>query len=205
VETPRFFKDGVWESKDVNSILVPHKPRIAECIYTGFDFLLDIREKYPKRYAQLSPTTRAGIVHDETVACASQVFKGLKPDVAIVPALGSIVITFQEKVALRFKKLSDNLEANNIQTKQQKDFNQQTLWPDLCNVTAGYRLDPTGHEIRDIQIVCWYRDELLWNIEVPYKRGDVLKPRGISDDDMSGPPVRAKLPRLGPTGTADSL
>ena len=205
METPRFFKDGIPTSEEAKVFFKPHMKRVAECIYAGQDVLLDFRENYPNHYSQMSPTTRAGIVHDAMIARAKQVFKRLKPDVVLVDALGSTVVTFNDKYALRFKKLSDMFEARNIPTRQQMAFSQQTLWPDIWNVTAGYRLDPTGHEIRDIQIVSWYYDEMLWNIEIPYKREDVLRPRGISDDDNSGATVRIKLPRLGPTGTATVL
>jgi hypothetical protein len=207
VETPKLFEDGILSRADAEVILDPYMLRLAECVFAGYDFILDIREKYPKHYVMLSPTTRAGIVHDATVAHASQRFKGLRPDVALVDALGSKVINFCDRIALRFKKLSDGLKANNIPTKQQMAFCQQTLWPDLTNVTIGYRLDATGHDIRDVQIVCWYYDEKRWNIEVPYKREDVedvLEPRGISIVDIPGPRVRAKLPRLDKTGTSAS-
>ncbi len=205
METPRFFKDGVLTSEDAREILGPHMRGTAECVFGGFDVLLNFRDKDPEHYVQLSPTTCAGIVHDAMVARAAQVFNGMRPEVTVIEALGSKVITFYDRVALRFKKLSANLKPRNARTKQQEEFSQHTLWPDLTNLTAGYRLDATGQEIRDMQIVCWYYGELLWNIELPYTREDVLGARQVPivDGSMPGVGVIAKLPLFDKTGTKE--
>ena len=88
-------------------------------------------------------------------------------------------------------------------TIQQQKFNQHTLWSDLTNVTAGYRLDATGQEIRDVQIVCWYYNELLWNIELPYTREDFLGAWNVPVVGPYGPTVRAKRTALDKTGTEE--
>ena len=203
METPRFFKDGVPTSEEVGGILGLHMQGIAECVFAGYDVLLDWRDKYLEHYLQFSPTTCAGIVHDAMVARAAEVFRGMRPDVAVIDALGSKVITFYDRVVLRFKKLSANLEPRNARTKQQEEFSQHTLWPDLTNLTAGYRLDATGQEIRDVQIVCWYCGELLWNIELPYTSEDVLGARPVPIVGGSGTEIIAKLPLLDKTGTEE--
>ena len=203
METPRFFKDGVLTSEEARGILDPYMQPIAECVFVGYDVLLDWRDKYLEHYLQFSPTTCAGIVHDAMVARAAEVFRGMRPDVAVIEALGSKVITFYDRVVIRFKKLSANLEPRNARTKQQEEFSQHTLWPDLTNLTAGYRLDPTGQEIRDVQIVCWYCSEKLWNIELQYTSEDFLGARHVLVVEPSGPQITAKVPRFDKTGTEE--
>ena len=198
METRRFFKDGVLTSEDTTEAIGGYIESIGDCVVAGFDILRKFRDTNPENYAQLSTTTCACIVHDGMVAHAAEVFKGQRPDVEVVEALGSKIIIFSDRIALRFKKLSLKLEPRNLPTKQQEEFNQHTIWPDHTNLTAGYRLDATGHEIRDIHIVCWYYGELLWHLEVPYKREDQA-------DDQDGPTdgarVTAKRFPLERTGT----
>jgi len=202
METPRFFKDGVLSSEDTKGILEAHMRDIAECIFAGHDVVVKFRDEYPDDYLQFSRTTRAGIVHDAMVARAAEVFDG-KRDVVVREGLGSKVIIFSDQVALRFKKLSANLEPRNAATRQQQEFGQHTLWPDWSNVTAGYRLDATGEAILDVQIVCWYCGERLWNIELPYKGEDFLGAGHVPVVESSGPRVRVKHPRLDKTGTEE--
>lgn len=51
-----------------------------------------------------------------------------------------------------------------------------------------------------MQIVCWYYGELLWNIELPYTRGDVLGARLVPIVGGSGTELKAKIQLLDKTG-----
>jgi hypothetical protein len=204
VETRKFFRDGILTSEETRQVLGPeHLRNVAECIFVGFGVLRGMRDDRPDDYVQMSLATRAAMVHDSMVAHSLKVFRGMEPDVVVIDALGSKVVVFFDQVALRFKKLSDAFEPRNIQTRQQEEFSQHTLWPDHTNVTAGYRLDATGHEIRDTYVVCRYYGELLWRIELPYTAEDFVYAQRVPIVEPPSVQVRVKVPRLEKTGTEE--
>ena len=160
------FDIGVLSDREAHGILQNHYPRVATCIHGAwrdYEFLIRVA---PDQCLNFTPTTRANIIQNNMVKHAQQMF-GQTEDVLCFENDGIFTVDFYGRIRLRFKKLDKLLRPSNIQTAQQQGFSSQTLFgPSYTKVTAGYRLDRSGLAIRDIHLVCWYNDALLWNIQL---------------------------------------
>jgi hypothetical protein len=163
----RLFKDGVLTIDEAHEILSPYYSDIMGCINEGLNSVGALRLKEPEFYIPLTPRSRASIIHDHIEAAAKRAFGIKNKDIAVYTEKGFLVVDFYERVFLRFKKLQHNLMPCNIETEQQKAFDEQTLFGGpVTHVTAGYRLNDSGI-YRDAHVVCWSCGELLWSLRLP--------------------------------------
>jgi hypothetical protein len=107
------------------------------------------------------------MIHDHIESAAKRIFGIRSKEIAVYTEKGFLVVDFRNRVFLRFKKLQHNLMPCNIETEQQRAFDEQTLFGGpVTHVTAGYRLNDSGI-YRDAHIVCWSCGELLWSLRLP--------------------------------------
>jgi hypothetical protein len=166
IKMKTLFDLGILTDSEAHGILEKHYPGIAACIRSGwqdYEFLIRVA---PDQCLNFTATTRANIVQNNMVKHAQRLF-GQTEDVLCYQSDGIFTVDFYGKIRLRFKKLDNSLKPSNIPTSQQQEFSFQTLFgPSSTKVTAGYRLDRSGLTLRDIHLVCFYSDELLWNIQL---------------------------------------
>ena len=163
----RLFKDGVLTIDEAHEILSPHYTDIMGCINEGLNKVGELRQNQPEFYIPLTPRSRASIIHDHIESEAKRIFGVKNTEIVVYTEKGFLVIDFSKRVFLRFKKLRRNLMPCNIETEQQKAFDEQTLFGGpVTHVTAGYRLNGSGI-YRDAHIVCWSCGELLWSLRLP--------------------------------------
>lgn len=179
------FDIGVLSDREAHITLQKHYPSVATCIYSAwwdYEFLIKVA---PDQCLNFTSTTRANIVQNNMVKHAQKVF-GQTEDVLCYENDGIFTVDFYGTIRLRFKKLDNSLRPSNIKTTQQQEFSSQTLFgPSYTKVTAGYRLDRSALSIRDIHLVCWYNDALLWNIQLDQyvtalTEGDIKKGMPVS-------------------------
>lgn len=163
----RLFKDGVLTIDEAHKILSPNYRDIMECIYEGLNRIEELRQREPEFCIPLTSRSRASMIHDYIESAAQKVFVIKGKEIAVRTEKGFLIVDFYRRVFLRFKKLQRNLMPCNIETEQQKAFDEQTLFEGpVTHVTAGYRLDDLG-VYRDAHIVCWAYGELLWSLRLP--------------------------------------
>jgi hypothetical protein len=163
----RLFKDGVLTIDEAYEILSPHYSDIMGCINEGLNSVGELRLKEPEFYIPLTPRSRASMIHDHIESAAKRIFGIRSKEIAVYTEKGFLVVDFRNRVFLRFKKLQHNLMPCNIETEQQRAFDEQTLFGGpVTHVTAGYRLNDSGI-YRDAHIVCWSCGELLWSLRLP--------------------------------------
>lgn len=186
VSQKRFFKDGVLTGEEAHEILLPHYNDIMRCIHKGIRAAEKLRLREPEYCHVLTPRSWASNVHDHMEFEARRVFGVKGSGIAVYTDTGFVVVDFDERIFLRFKKLRRNLSPCNIETDQQRAFDSQTLFRGLVTlVTAGYRLDDAG-VYKDAHIVCWASGELLWSLRLPEireaNRKEIIVP---ADSDQS--------------------
>ncbi len=135
----------------------------------------------------LTPRARASIVHDSTVAHARRVF----PSVMCGQRHGFLVLDMKE-VAVRFKKLDENLAPSGIPTGQavlfeeqrQVDGAQLKIWPSAPMLIAGYVLDKLGTSIARMVLILRHRGEVIWEhelgkVQIPVIPVSTTEPEGM--------------------------
>lgn len=186
----RFFKDGVLTDEEAHEILSPHYGDIMRCIHKGISAAEKLRQREPEYCYVLTPRSWASNVHDHMEFEAGRIFGGKGSEVAVYTDKGFVVLDFDERIFLRFKKLRPNLSPCNIETDQQRAFDSQTLFRGpVTLVTAGYRLDDGGI-YKDAHIVCWACGERLWSLKLPEireaKRKEIIVPAASDQSIVVG-------------------
>ena len=104
-----------------------------------------------------TPRTRASAVHDHMVARARRMF-GASVNAHCMDQGGLFVVMLYGRIALRFKKLDDDLRSSNIPTQQSMEFCSQELYlPGIKRVTylqAGYTLNRMQTGLSGAYIAC---------------------------------------------------
>ena len=112
--------------------------------------------------------SRASLMHDHIVFAARLAFDGIT-DINMVEINKLFIVTFGADIALRFKKLDDNLRSSGIETQQSLDFSRQFDLPGIASVThleAGYRLNRLGTALAGVYICCPNGISILWHHEI---------------------------------------
>jgi hypothetical protein len=186
-ETKLLFEDGRLTGDGTLQLLNSYYPKIAGCINAGLNALKALEQANPEVCLGLVPRTRAGIIHDHMEEYARRIFSGMEPEVMLSSEVGFLIVDFQGKIKMRFKKLSGDLRPYNVKTNQQQAYDDQTLFATPATlVTAGYRLDSTG-VLRDAHIVCWAGSELRWSLRLPVNSEGPQVIEAVSPEE--GPPV----------------
>lgn len=120
---------------------------------------------------QHSPRSRASCVHDHMVTRARALFEP-RPEMATCQDRGGLfLVLLHGRIALRFKKLDEDLRSCNIPTQQSLEFVRQEMdLPGFKRITylqAGYQLNKTQTEISGAYIACPNGYRNLWVIDLP--------------------------------------
>jgi hypothetical protein len=163
----RLFKDGVLTIDEAHRVLSPNYKDIMRCINEGLYKTQELRQREPEYCAPLTSRTWANMVHDQIALAAQRIFARKGKEIVIYTEKGFLVVDFNGRIFLRFKKLHHNLLPCNIETEQQRSFDEQTLFGGpVTHVTAGYRLNEFGM-YKDAHIVCIEYHKVLWSLRLP--------------------------------------
>jgi hypothetical protein len=111
---------------------------------------------------------------------------------------GFLIMLIDEKAAIRFKKLNDELRPSNIMTGQQSDFATQELLPgfppEATNLTFGHKLNLTGTEIDGFWLQCPRGTANLWSLSLDKPADLPLFQEHFAPliEEVTPPVVRAK-------------
>jgi len=149
----------------------------------------------PEIRVDLTPRSRASIVHDFIVSGARKHFLS-DSDVQFVTHRGLFIIDFG-RVQLRFKKFNGQLRPQSIPTNQTKAFMIQEELPGFplpTKLTAGYKLDNIQQNIDCIAVVCFSDDRCAWFFELERlsKTEPVRFPDRVELEELPAPKARAK-------------
>lgn len=180
----------------VRNMLKPHAQVIADAILTSWKKYMELPNE--KTFSWI-PRTRANVVHDYICHEIRHKFDSI-PGISIIEDPGFLILNFSDIVLLRFKLLDRNLRARNIQTKQQKYYDNQSELPNLppkaYRVIAGYQLDKAQVAVKDILIVRSIRKRTVWSYSILNDNVSSLRlPLAMDDVETEQPPRRRVKPK----------
>jgi len=167
-----------------------HTDTIRECIEHAWDRSLALS---PDIHVDLSPRSKASIVHDFIVAEARKLFSD-DPEIQMKVLRGLFILDFG-KVQLRFKKLNKQLRPQSIPTNQTRAFMIQGDLPGIplaTKVIAGYKLDDFQKNIQCIAVICPYGQQCAWYFELEKPKGEVLSIQDYLEPDETTVQASAK-------------
>jgi hypothetical protein len=198
----------------VRRILSPYVQTINDAIEASWKKYLDIDDevRYP-----WEPRTRANVVNNYICYEIKHRFANIT-GISIIECHGFLVLNFFDLVLLRFKMLDKNYRAGNILTRQQRDYDDLLELPNLpqkaIRVIAGYLLDKTQTQIRDILVTRPFHRKVVWKYPIFNKNISIIQPtltieNDIGEDDISSKrtikPKKLKEPGIGHLGGVDEL
>lgn len=155
-------------AQQASQVLSPHLEKIGSCINQGWQRWRHLIDNDAELGLILSNRSRASIVYDCIRYEATQAFHG-KEDVHLSEKRGVMLLTFSDKIVLRFKKFRDvGMRTSGIPTQQSRDFAAQVLpgMEELTHLVAGYLPDDTGIGLYLAAITCSLDDDQLWVLDL---------------------------------------
>ncbi|MEU8952080.1 hypothetical protein [Streptomyces sp. NPDC048489] len=153
---------------EAKEVLSPHLEKISACIDQGWQRWRKLVDDDAELGLILSNRSRASIVYDCIRYEALMAFHG-KDDVHVSEKRGFMLLTFGDKIVLRFKKFRDaGMRTSGLPTQQSRDFAAQVLpgMDELTHLVAGYLPDDTGIGLHLAAITCSLDDDQLWVLEL---------------------------------------
>lgn len=170
----------------VDSQIGDQLPLIRECILAAWDKLAEVDPSHRRSW---TTTTRANVVQNWIVEEASRRLSYLQ----ICDCNGMKVFVLRGGIALRFKKLDRDCMSHNVRTGQVSRFRMQEALdgvPSLCNLEAGYVLNPLGTEVESTHLVCPNgRRNIYWAVDLRGSAAsaeivDLFKPTKAPDTNV---------------------
>ncbi|MFB7472933.1 hypothetical protein [Kitasatospora sp. NPDC056184] len=156
-------------------ILSPHLEKIGGSIDLGWQQWLSLLKQDSELGVMISNRTRANLVYDFIRYQAVKSFDNCE-DVQVSDNRGFLIVTFNNKIILRFKKFKDRkLRTSGIPTQQRREYASQVLpgLEALTHLVAGYLVDEAGLDLDRVAITCSVDDDQLWVLDLNLGLGDV--------------------------------
>src|SRR5260221_183607 len=99
--------------------LAPYEADIQHCIDQGWKVMDDIRINDPSTFSKFDARSKSAAIYSFIKDAAKHIFDG-RPNVTLVEHQGLFLVTFDNRISVRFKKLDRNLKPSNIKTHQQQ-------------------------------------------------------------------------------------
>lgn len=179
-------------ASEADDALSPHREALGSSIHNGWQRWRDLIEDNPDLAFIVSSRSRAGLVYDFIRHEALKAFHGV-PEVQVSEERSFLLLTFNEKIVLRFKKFRDkSMRTASSPTKQAQEYANQVLpgMEALTHLVAGYLPDELGLKLDKTAITCMQGSDLLWVIELDL---------GIDDGSIAAPvkPLTPASPQAG--------
>lgn len=167
---------------EAEAILSPHLEKIGASIDLGWRQWLALLKQDSELGVMISNRTRANLVYDFIRYQAVKAFDDCN-DVQISDSRGFLLVTFSNKIILRFKKFRDRkLRTSGVPTQQRREYATQVLpgMEALTHLVAGYLVDEAGLALDRAAITCSLDDDQLWVLELDLGLGDMGVPTPVA-------------------------
>lgn len=177
-------------------LLDPHLSALDSCFRSAWSRWLKWLGSCEGPPTDVSSRTRANALYDFIAAEAVKCFAGV-PGVLVAKERGFLVIRFNDKIALRFKKFrsatlktsSNNTAQTDLFDSQQLEYAGSSVQP-LTHVIAGYLLDDLALDIARLAITCTLDGEPAWAPIEIFGTSDVRE-TSTADPTAAKPRVRS--------------
>jgi hypothetical protein len=154
--------------EEAQNLIKPYESDIVASFQTAWAKWQELKFNNSEVSKPLKPRTRACYINDFVVDEIKKRFSGL-PEITLSEKYGFLLLTIQDLISIRFKKLDKRGRTNNIRTHQQRElFVIQTPLPSIVpgiKVTAGYQLDILQTEIIAVRIL-YEKNKLIWSYDI---------------------------------------
>lgn len=153
---------------EANQLLSPHLRDISDCIDRGWKRWRALLALDTELGIIISNRSRASLVHDFIRYEAVSAFDS-DPRVVVSESRGFVLLTFAEKIVIRFKKFRDgSLRTSGVPTQQSREYASQVLpgMEELTHLVAGYLPDEAGLDLDRAAITCTLDKDQLWVLEL---------------------------------------
>lgn len=191
--------------EECRSLLAPHMHDLEQCFKLAWERWQRWLLQLDGSPGDVKPRSRASTLYDFIVAAATSTFLG-KPDVFVSAKSGLLILKFNDRIALRFKKFTGKtLRISRNKTNQARAFDlhqlelsDEVLQP-ITHVVAGYLLDELASGIDRLAITCSVDGEQFW-APIDIEKQDVMHTDVVhnvvtSDPTSAKPTVRSKRQR----------
>jgi hypothetical protein len=175
---------------EAESLLEPHMLNISAPVYAAWR---DWEALPPEDRRPLTPRTRANWLFDHTVDHAKTTLDR-PPTYTLTEQPGFLVVTVEDRVAIRYKKLDEELGISGIRTGQFRLWHEQIPLDGLHGLThlvAGYQVTEFGR-LSGVMVVCMKGYRVLWHLDAPPAPSQV-----VTFPTPSEPPATRVLPKDG--------
>lgn len=154
---PRPFK--LVDIKGAEQLIGKHYPALRAVIESGWEAWEELGKRTPDLRSPLGGSVRARYIYDHIARRAETEFGGVK-DVSLRKQRGYLVINFDSKLIVRFKKLDSRYRSRNPRTPTADKYFSQSrhclpgMEDDATRLSAGYVLNRHGTALIDIGIAC---------------------------------------------------
>lgn len=190
-------------AEEAREVLSPHLDDIGACLRSGWKRWTTLLDADAELGVIISNRSRAALVYDFIRYDAVNTFDGAER-VTISEERGFLLLTFSDKIILRFKKFRDSkLRVSTSRSKQSTDYAQQALpgMEELTHLVAGYLPDESGLDLEKMAITCSVDDERRWVIDLTLTEGDDIDIRRDDDGDTGPAGTIPSIPPQMPPGT----
>ena len=180
---------------DAIEILEPYIDRLWRC---GSLPYRDYIENYPNQSVH-RVSTRAGIVHDLMISHMRDEFEGVTGTRIIEPdSVDLTLLEIDERILLRFKKLTDDKLTRNYPTRHARDYDRGQDLPGIPpasqRMTLGYRLNRLQTGVRDVLVTYAVGKELVYAIVLEEPQTGIAEvPSGGSPPPSESQPSRVRI------------
>jgi hypothetical protein len=157
---------------EAGSLLQKHSLPLTQVIAAGWTRWRKLVTDDAELGAILSNRTRASIVYDCIRHEALRAFVGIET-VTVTEDRGFLLLTFSERIILRFKKFrGTTLRTSSAPTRQAQEYANQVLpgMEALTHLVAGYLPDEVGIDLKKAAITCPKGSGNEWIIELDMSR-----------------------------------
>lgn len=155
-------------AEEADLVLSPHLNDICTCIERGWKRWRALLDLDAELGVIISNRSRASLVYDFIRYEALNTFDG-DQGVTVSDNRGFLLLTFDNKIVMRFKKFRDgSLRTSSIPTQQSLEYAGQVLpgMNELTHLVAGYLPDETGLDLRLAAITCSLDKDQLWVLDL---------------------------------------
>lgn len=153
--------------EEAEKILAPHYPGLLECVDSGWN---DYKEIFQPHQSRLELRTRASNVRDLIVDnVRKKYFKSQNPRIAVDKPNGLFILSIDDIIFARSKKIKSDYTTANIFTQQTLDFINGELFPEYLKkavVNIGYMVDSKWDRLGSYICCPNGKYSYLWKIDL---------------------------------------
>lgn len=169
--------------EEAEKILTPYYPEFSDCIKSAWE---DYKTFFQPQQYRFEIRTRASVVRDLVVDYIRKKFYKRKSTNIIEKTNGLFILSIEDTIFARFKKIKSDFTTSNILTQQTLQFVNGELFPEYLKkalVNVGYMVDKDWDKQLGSYICCPNgNSSYLWYLDIG--RNDLIDQKNLINLDF---------------------